>query len=146
MDDEIDAATSKKLAKADLLHACQAREFVECDLLYGGFETVLAFVRSYKFKVERNRQECEFLGSTIDAFSRDVGGGSYAYLCGSDTLELLVRRLQGVMTADARGNQKKAWSAVRAYMGPVQGVSGVFMNPSVWSAADKEGALYADGE
>ena len=50
------------------------------------------------------------------------------------------------MTADARGNQKKAWSAVRAYMGPVQGVSGVFMNPSVWSAADKEGALYADGE
>ena len=50
------------------------------------------------------------------------------------------------MTADSRGNQKKAWNAVRAYMGPVQGVQGVFMNPSVWTAADKEGALYGDGE
>ena len=89
-DEEEESNATRKLTKADLLHACQAREFVECDLNYGGFESVLTYVRTYKFKVERNRQECEFLGATIDAMSRDVGGGSYAYLCGSDTFELLI--------------------------------------------------------
>ena len=146
LDEDEETSQSRKLSKADLLHACQAREFIDYDLSYGGFDSVLTYVRTYKFKVERNRQECEFLGSTIDAMARDVGGGSYEYLCGSDTFELLVRRLQGVMTADSRGNQRKAWNAVRAYMGPVQGVQGVFMNPSVWTAADKEGALYGESE
>ena len=74
-----------------------------------------------------------------------MGGGSYEYLCGTDTYELLIRRLQGVMTADSRGNQRKVWSAVRAYMAPVQGVTGIFTNPAVWLAAEKEGALYGDG-
>ena len=144
-DDGEDGTTgSRKLSKAEMLNACQSREFVECELGTGDFDTVIRYVRANKFKLERNRQECEFIGSTLDALVRDVAGGDYEYLCGSDVFELLIRRLQGVMTADAKGNQKKSWNAVRAYMAPVQGVSGVFMNPSVWSAADKEGGLYGD--
>jgi hypothetical protein len=141
---EEDGAGVKRMTKMDLLHACQARDFVQSDLIDASFDTVLKFVRAHKFKQERNRQECEFIASSLDYLVRDVCGGSYSYLFGTDTYELMIRRLQAVMTADGKGNQKKAWKTVKAYLAPVQGAPGVFMNPSVWAAADKEAGLYED--
>ncbi len=141
---EEDGGGVKRMTKMDLLHACQARDFVQSDLIDASFDTVLKFVRAHKFKQERNRQECEFIASSLDYLVRDVCGGSYSYLFGTDTYELMIRRLQAVMTADGKGNQKKAWKTVKAYLAPVQGAPGVFMNPSVWAAADKEAGLYDD--
>ena len=107
---------------------------------------ILAFslFRSHKFKQERNKAECEFVAGAIDYLVKDAGGGSYTYFAGTDVLELMVRRLQSVMTVDGKKNQVKAWQAVKAYMAPVQGAPGIFMNPRMWAAADKQGALYGD--
>ena len=133
-----------KLERTDLLHSCQAREFVQTELVEGMYDTCLQLVRSHRFTQERNKQECEFVACAIDFLVKDVGGGSYSYFGGTDVLELMVRRLQSVMTVDGKKNQVKAWQAVRAYMAPVQGAAGVFMNPQMWAAADKQGALYGD--
>ena len=86
-----------KLERTDLLHSCQAREFVQTELVEGMYDTCLQLVRSHRFKQERNKQECEFV-ACIDFLVKDVGGGSYSYFGGTDVLELMVRRLQSVMT------------------------------------------------
>ena len=52
---EEDGGGVKRMTKMDMLHACQARDFVQSDLIDASFDTVLKFVRAHKFKQERNR-------------------------------------------------------------------------------------------
>ena len=142
--DEDDSGRKASFAKSQRLNLSVTRDFVTLELLDRRYRSVLRYVRDYPCKDARNRAEVEFLGATIDALVSDVAGGSYTYLCGTTVYELLIRRLQAVMTADGKSDQKKAWRAVRAYMGPVQGEPGVYMQPELWEAAARRASQSED--
>ena len=74
--------SGSKLERTDLLHSCQAREFVQTELVEGMYDTGLQLVRSHRFKQERNKQECEFVACAIDFLVKDVGGAFVFLLWG----------------------------------------------------------------
>ena len=137
----------KKRFKAPKLQDHQrsiARPWVQVDMLDSHVETAVAFVeKKREWKQERNKREAEFLGLVLDTLVREVAGGDFTYLLGTDTMELLVRRLLAVMTVDNKSGNRKAWEVAQSVMAPVQRVPGIYMDPAVWHSAEKAATFFA---
>ena len=70
--------------------------------------TALKFVENKPFSVVRNRNECLHLASFIDEYCTHRNSGGRRFSRASHLLEMIVRRLVGVMSADRTGNWRMA--------------------------------------
>ena len=115
-----------------------ARTFVTQDMVNHDVRTAVAFVeKKRKWTNERNRKEAELLGWLLDTMTREVSGGDMRYLLGTETMEIIVRRLTVLMTVDGQPDAREAWKIAQAIMAPVQRTPGVYLDPAAWQSAAK---------
>ena len=80
------------------------------------YPSVLAWARAYGWKNPRNKQEAIVLAALVDGLGREAGG--HERTVGSFSLELLVRRLQGLCLLE-RDNRKNGGAICQRWVGAI---------------------------